>query len=956
MKKIISLFLSLMMLFSITAGIDFTAYAATKTLAQIQAQFPAGKYWNHAGSSKNNPDGVTSIPCTHHNPKAGYCSKNGTNYSGWCGCNSYNSSIQCHGFGLKAASLYYGSVPTSWSIVYNLNSLKAGDVVRYKNNGHTIWVTAVNGNTVTYGDCNSDGHCKIRWNQTISKSTISSTLTRVYSAPYKMNAGSSVHVHSYDTYVYYEKEHPHYKCYKCSCGEVKANYSEPTKVSSCTSCTTHVHSFDTYVYYEKAHPHYKCYKCSCGEVQRNISQTVDVSTCASCPSHVHSFDTFVYRWKEHPHYKCYECNCGEVKTNYNEPVKLDTCTTCTSPQVNLKNFEIKDTIIKGHSLEFSGDIKSDRGIKCLWVGILDENKNHITYFQTMPGTSSGVFTFDLESCAGELDYSKLSAGKYTFQIDCQDFDDNYFVVKKFDFTVKEPTMTVNGNNDIPDLKAGENYSLSGTIECDNGVYWVWVGILNSQNEKVTYYSSYLDKNNTVYDYTEMASKIDFSSLPAGDYLFAINAEDDDSNYYVPVKSYFSVIDSDSDTEHDYELKIVKEADCENSGLLQYVCRDCGKISSEFSIQPLGHEFAETKIISEATCTTDGSYVSICSRCNKEYDEHIIERTGHSYIIKTTFSDGRTLYECSNCNDTYIEEVPFDLSSFKIKTVSLSLESSITMNYKVLKSAVADFENPYIEFTRNDKTTTVTDYTEQGDYYVFSYRDIAPQAMNDTVQAVLYATYNDVLYNSEPVDFSVAQYAYGMLDKCGSNQYARLRTLLVDLLNYGAAAQIYQNYKTDDLVNADLTDTQKSWASTQELNLTNVTDKACDVVENPAIEWKSVGLQLNNSVAVRYKFAADDVSNIQLKVTCGNSEWMYGVESFIDNGDGTYSFIFNNLNADKMQKDIYITAMNGDTAVSNTMRYSVESYAKQVQDSMPNSNLRKLTDAMMRYGISASNYI
>lgn len=303
-----------------------------------------------------------------------------------------------------------------------------------------------------------------------------------------------------------------------------------------------------------------------------------------------------------------------------------------------------------------------------------------------------------------------------------------------------------------------------------------------------------------------------------------------------------------------------------------------------------------------------------------------------------------------------EESSVNLENFKIKTVSLSLESSITMNYKVLKTAVADFENPYIEFTRNDKTTTVTDYTEQGDYYVFSYRDVAPQAMNDNVQAVLYATYKDVLYNSEPVDYSVSAYAYAMLEKCNSNQYARLRTLLVDLLNYGAAAQVYQNYKIDNLVNANLTDTQKSWASSQELNLTNITDKACDVVESPAVEWKSVGLQLNDSVAVRYKFIADNVDDIQLKVTCGKSEWLYGAESFIDNGDGTYTFVFDNLNADKMQKDIYITAVSDDTDVSNTMRYSVESYAKQIQDSMPDSNLRKLTDAMMRYGISASNYI
>ena len=43
----------------------------------------------------------------------------------------------------------------------SLDQLKAGDAIRYKNNGHSIWVTAVNGDTITYADCNSDRQCKI---------------------------------------------------------------------------------------------------------------------------------------------------------------------------------------------------------------------------------------------------------------------------------------------------------------------------------------------------------------------------------------------------------------------------------------------------------------------------------------------------------------------------------------------------------------------------------------------------------------------------------------------------------------------------------------------------------------------------------------------------------------------------------------------------------------------------
>lgn len=147
-------------------------------LSQLQTKFPSGKYWNHMAYGKNNPDGYTSTPCTHH----GNCSRNGTDYSGWCGCNSFGSSIQCFGFANKLAYDAFGSTYTSWGRG-SLNSLKPGDVIRYKNNGHSIFVTGVSGDIVTFGDCNSDGHCKIRWGATISKSTVASTLTAVYSAP-----------------------------------------------------------------------------------------------------------------------------------------------------------------------------------------------------------------------------------------------------------------------------------------------------------------------------------------------------------------------------------------------------------------------------------------------------------------------------------------------------------------------------------------------------------------------------------------------------------------------------------------------------------------------------------------------------------------------------------------------------------------------------------------------------
>lgn len=44
----------------------------------------------------------------------------------------------------------------------------------------------------------------------------------------------------------------------------------------------HTHNYNTYVYYWKAHPHYNCYKCSCGDIKENRSETNYVSTCSDC--------------------------------------------------------------------------------------------------------------------------------------------------------------------------------------------------------------------------------------------------------------------------------------------------------------------------------------------------------------------------------------------------------------------------------------------------------------------------------------------------------------------------------------------------------------------------------------------------------------------------------------------------------------------------------------------------
>lgn len=174
MKKILSGLLTVCLLVSMLAVADTpikaeaasTSGSLEQRITQLQKKFPNGKYWNHSGSFVNNPDGWTDTPCTHH----GNCLAKG--YQGQCGCNSFSNAIQCMGFSEKLGYDVFGSAPRTWSSHTNLSKVKAGDVIRYRYNTHSVFVTKVTANTITFADCNWDGHCKIRWNVTIPKSSI----------------------------------------------------------------------------------------------------------------------------------------------------------------------------------------------------------------------------------------------------------------------------------------------------------------------------------------------------------------------------------------------------------------------------------------------------------------------------------------------------------------------------------------------------------------------------------------------------------------------------------------------------------------------------------------------------------------------------------------------------------------------------------------------------------------
>ncbi|WP_298652246.1 M64 family metallopeptidase [uncultured Eubacterium sp.] len=330
-----------------------------------------------------------------------------------------------------------------------------------------------------------------------------------------------------------------------------------------------------------------------------------------------------------------------------------------------------------------------------------------------------------------------------------------------------------------------------------------------------------------------------------------------------------------------------------------------------------------------------------------YDYEFVKADG---LNEPIVSDGTVVtYYYKNKNAS--EEKPAPV----INTVSLSLESSITMNFKVFKNSLSSFDDFYMTFEFGGKEEKVTNYKQDGNYYVFSYKGINPQLMNDKVTAVLHAKNGKEEYTSPEKVMSIREYAYTMLDRYSSDEHSKLRTLLVDLLNYGSATQKYVGYQTDNLANSDLTATQKSWASKDTKEFKNIRNFNYKTISNPTVRWNSCGLVLGNAIMFKVKFTADNVENKTVEITLRNTKFTYDKNDFKDNGDGTYYVYCNELFAHEVSDEVLLTVYENGVPCSNTMLFSVESYARLVRDKYKGTPLDEMITAMMLYGNSAKKY-
>ena len=314
------------------------------------------------------------------------------------------------------------------------------------------------------------------------------------------------------------------------------------------------------------------------------------------------------------------------------------------------------------------------------------------------------------------------------------------------------------------------------------------------------------------------------------------------------------------------------------------------------------------------------------------------------------------------------EEPVD-ESLTMMAISLSLQSSIGMNIYVNDAVIGDYDEVYVSVEKLYadgvyETAKLDAYTPAQVNGMacrsYCYNDLTAKEMTATVRITLYGVKDGVVTRGEIRDYSVLTYAKNTLAKAVA---PGLKTLLVDMLNYGAQAQEYFGFHEEFLANSTLTAQEQALATVAEPDI-----RSYMVQDDPTIPGSGsyglsvVGASLSLKDKVELNFYMTPVTDIVEDKTMvivytndKGEEITAEIEArdFVADSSGRYKATFSELTAKDMRTVVTCYMVDGDgVRVSNAMTYSIESYAAA---KIGNDTLKPLLMAMMKYGDSAESF-
>ncbi|MCR5743281.1 MAG: leucine-rich repeat protein [Lachnospiraceae bacterium] len=339
-------------------------------------------------------------------------------------------------------------------------------------------------------------------------------------------------------------------------------------------------------------------------------------------------------------------------------------------------------------------------------------------------------------------------------------------------------------------------------------------------------------------------------------------------------------------------------------------------------------------------------------------ENCFERYGYTFAgwntaadgSGTAYADGASISGLTGENLTlYAQWAPGRLVAH-----SVGLSDYVGINFIMrLPEEVRGDAGAYMLFTLasgDEQIVTVADADFNASYAGYSFTCyVAAKEMADVVTAQLHMSDNSV---GVEYTYSVKEYAEYMLAHVDDNtSYAEYEDLVKAMLNYGAYAQLYFGYNTDNLANSSLADEDKDVSAVTYESINRGYDK--DTAEHlpDGVTFEGASLSLESAATLKLYFSGVEEENITASCTEGNCR-------VITSGEYTVVCV----------DEIYASSLKGNLVISLTINktegyrvtYSAMNYCYNVlsRDTTPvrTDALKDLIRAMYKYADEARNLV
>lgn len=305
--------------------------------------------------------------------------------------------------------------------------------------------------------------------------------------------------------------------------------------------------------------------------------------------------------------------------------------------------------------------------------------------------------------------------------------------------------------------------------------------------------------------------------------------------------------------------------------------------------------------------------------------------------------GAISYSCIYCCEKIVEPIPA-----KFYGTSVNLGNTLDMYFGFYTGLVDEggkvvFVREFADGTTETTEAPITSFNKNNSVYDITYTGLAAKEMCDTVHVYVYNGEGTLVGQHSD---SIRSY---ILRQLREKEYGQeFRTLCVDLLNYGAAAQIEFGYNADDLANKDLTDEELAEG-------TQIVDDYTDnqTIDGDATSYYGTSYILETQISMAMAVRAD-----QLGANC------YALVSYVDHTGAEK----NNIRVEGIKNNsVYEFFLNEIVVADGRCLLTVEFYKADgtkvvtVQDSMESYTARNavdypLAEKMLTFSDSAYAYL